>query len=241
MTLPNKEQGLHRIMLTQVDESAQSTRSIEATKRCIRITVIATRILAFLSIVFSTLAFVMVGIIFGFFMMATATFSVLSPLNFSCFCYRDCSRYTKIEKAIGHWSVYLWMFISNMCYAIMFGYSWYIWAELREYYYNDVHNYYFFNVDEYNSMALLDTVFAFTLIITFFLSMLNLYSFSLVYKYGCCFMNEVDRDHSQQSVETAVVMNKEISTIGGGLPVNGLQFIDTTVGSQQPSTYPETQ
>ncbi|WAR31862.1 hypothetical protein MAR_034404, partial [Mya arenaria] len=144
MTLPNKEQGLHRIMLTQ-----------------------------------------------------------------ECF-----------KPAIGHWSVYLWMFISNMCYAIMFGYSWYIWAELREYYYNDVHNYYFFNVDEYNSMALLDTVFAFTLIITFFLSMLNLYSFSLVYKYGCCFMNEVDRDHSQQSVETAVVMNKEISTIGGGLPVN---------------------
>ncbi|XP_052788406.1 uncharacterized protein LOC128223159 [Mya arenaria] len=240
-------------MLSQVAGSAQSTRSAERTKRCIRITAWATRILAFLSIVFCIVAFVTTGgLQFGICMIITAILSVMSPLNFSCCCYSDCSRNTKPEKVIGHCSVYVWMFISNMFYIILFGNSWYFWSTSREIYVDYRDEYYY---DEYSSqyrsnysdsypnhnIALLDTLFAFTLIITFFLSMLNLYSFCLVYIYGCCFMKEVDMYHSEQGVETAVVMNQQITTVGGGLPVNGLMFTNAAVGGQQPFTSPGSQ
>ncbi|WAR31761.1 hypothetical protein MAR_034303 [Mya arenaria] len=125
--------------------------------------------------------------------------------------------------AIGHWGVYLWMFMSNMGYGMMFGYSWYYWMATSHY---------------YKAAQLLDTLFAMSLIITFFLSIFNLYSFCLVYKYGCCFMNEIDKDNSQQGVETAVVMNQQISTIGSGIPVNGVQFTNAAMGAQQPFTSP---
>ncbi|WAR31863.1 hypothetical protein MAR_034405 [Mya arenaria] len=216
-------------MLSQVAGSAQSTRSAERTKRCIRITAWATRILAFLSIVFCIVAFVTTGgLQFGICMIITAIL------------------------VIGHCSVYVWMFISNMFYIILFGNSWYFWSTSREIYVDYRDEYYY---DEYSSqyrsnysdsypnhnIALLDTLFAFTLIITFFLSMLNLYSFCLVYIYGCCFMKEVDMYHSEQGVETAVVMNQQITTVGGGLPVNGLMFTNAAVGGQQPFTSPGSQ
>ncbi|XP_052789496.1 uncharacterized protein LOC128223980 isoform X2 [Mya arenaria] len=232
-------------MPSQVAGSAQSTRSAERTKRCIRITAWATRILALLSIVFCIVAFVTIGeYVFGIFMMVTAILSVMSPLNFNCCCYSDCSRNTKAEKAIGHWGVIVWMFLSNIGYIVMFGYSWYYWMASRDSYYyrgsrydnnyNKNYSYYYPNHD----ISLLDTVFAMSLLITFFLSIFNLYSLCLVYKYGCCFMNEVDKEHSQQSVETVVVMNQQISTIGGGIPVNGVQFTNAAVGAQQPFTNP---
>ncbi|XP_052789546.1 uncharacterized protein LOC128224007 isoform X2 [Mya arenaria] len=211
-------------MHTQVAGSAQSTRSAERTKRCIRITAWATRILALLSIVFCIVAFKSTnGYVFGVFLIVISILSVMSPLNFYCGCNSDCSRYTNAAKAIGHWGVYLWMFMSNMGYGMMFGYSWYYWMATSHY---------------YKAAQLLDTLFAMSLIITFFLSIFNLYSFCLVYKYGCCFMNEIDKDNSQQGVETAVVMNQQISTIGSGIPVNGVQFTNAAMGAQQPFTSP---
>ncbi|XP_052787757.1 uncharacterized protein LOC128222703 [Mya arenaria] len=221
-------------MHTQVAGSAQSTRSPERTKAYILITAWATRILAFLSIAIQIMAFVTVGdIVFGQFLMVTAILSCMSPLNFKCCFYRDCSRNTKTEKAIGHWSVYVWLFMSNIGYVILFGYTWFFWGESKtinhDYdrnssQYPSTHtpnNYYNYNT---NPMPLIDTVFLFTLIITFFLSILNLYSFCLVYKYGFCFMNGIKRDHSDQVVETAVVMNQQLFTIGEGPLRNGLQF-----------------
>ncbi|XP_052788329.1 uncharacterized protein LOC128223114 isoform X1 [Mya arenaria] len=242
-------------MHNQFARSAQSTRSAERTKRCIRITAWATRILALLSIAFCIVAFVAVGdAVYGICMMITAILSVMSPLNFSCCCYSDCSRNIKTEKAIGHCSVHVLMFISNMGYIILFGYSCYFWSASRKNYgaygdnmYYDVHssqyrsNYYYTYPS--NNIALLDTIFAFTLIITFFLSMLNLFSFCLVYKYGCCFTNEVDGDHCQKGVETAVVMNQHIST-NGGLKLTNETFLDqlpfTSYGSQYPQYQPNT-
>ncbi|XP_052789543.1 uncharacterized protein LOC128224005 [Mya arenaria] len=231
-------------MHTQVERSAQYTRTTKRTKRCIRITAWATRILAILSIVYCIVAFVTLGEIeFGILLMVTAILSVMSPLNFNCCCYSDCSRNTKTDKAIGHCGVYVWMFMSNMGYVMMFGYSWYFWIASK---YNNYpidytdYDQYPQRSRSYNSYskdnkALLDAIFAFTLIITFFLSILNLYTFCLVYKYGCCFMNEVYKNCSQQNIETAVVISQHISA-RGGLPVNGVQFTNARVDAQQPFT-----
>ncbi|XP_052790964.1 uncharacterized protein LOC128224910 isoform X3 [Mya arenaria] len=88
-------------MHTHVAGSAQSTRSPERTKAYILITAWATRILAFLSIAIQIMAFVTVGdIVFGQFLMVTAILSCMSPLNFKCCFYRDCSRNTKTEKGL---------------------------------------------------------------------------------------------------------------------------------------------
>ncbi|XP_052788408.1 uncharacterized protein LOC128223160 [Mya arenaria] len=232
-------------MLAQIAGSAQNTRSTIRTKIWIRITSWATRILALLSIVFCIVAFSEVEEpMLGVFLIFTAIISILSPLNFSCCCYSDCSRNTKVEKAIGHCGVYVWMFMSNMCYVIMFGYSWLVREESRKRYYDygddmyyDTHSSQYRSRSSYSNtkdkLPVFDTLFAFTLIITSFLTMCNLYSFCLVYKYGCCFMNKVDRDRSQQRVGMADLINPHISTNGGGLPVNGFPFGNATVDAQQ--------
>ncbi|WAR31860.1 hypothetical protein MAR_034402 [Mya arenaria] len=235
-------------MHTQVAGSVESTRSIERTKRCIRITAWATRILALLSIAFCIVSFAVVGeMVFGLCLMVTAILSVVSTLNFSCCCYSDCSRNTKTEQVMGHCGVYVWMFTSNIGYVIIFGYILLLWGRTggRDYIYKD--DFYYeksspypsdYNSNTNDSMALLYTIFVFSLIDTFFLTMLNLYSVCLVYKYGCCFMHEIDRYHSEQGVETAVVMNQQITTVGGGLPGN---FTNAAVGAQQTYTNPGVQ
>ncbi|WAR31762.1 hypothetical protein MAR_034304 [Mya arenaria] len=48
--------------------------------------------------------------------------------------------------------------------------------------------------------------------------------------YGCCFMDMVDRNHSQQNVEAAVVMNQQISTSGG--QANDSQFTNVPMDAQ---------
>ncbi|XP_052788844.1 uncharacterized protein LOC128223610 [Mya arenaria] len=203
---------------------------------------IATRILAFLSIVNCIVAFAALNeATFGIFMTATAIFSVMSPFTFNCCCYSDCSRNTKTEKAIGHWGVYVWMFMSDMGYVIIFGYSWYVWTVSSYQYHNYDNDIYYDEYSStygsyypnfgYNRAALFDTIFAFSLIITFFLSIFNLFSFCLVYKYGCCFMRKFDRYYSEQGVEMAIVMNQQISTIGGCFPANGLQNAQQTFTS----------
>ncbi|WAR31757.1 hypothetical protein MAR_034299 [Mya arenaria] len=228
-------------MHTQISGRAPGTRSNKQTKGWIRITAWATRILAFLSIVFCILAFVINETAFAIFMIVTAFLSALSPLNFSSCCFFDCSRNTKTEKTIGKLCICMWIFISNMGYVIMFGYSWYFWKSSRysfNYRGSRYDNYYYYSYAYYypeHDHALLDTVFAMSLIITFFLSLVNLYSFCLVYKYGCCFMAEIDRAHSQQGVETAVVMNQQISRMEEGLPVI---FPDDTGGAQETVTSP---
>ncbi|XP_052790664.1 uncharacterized protein LOC128224724 isoform X2 [Mya arenaria] len=170
--------------------------------------------------------------VFGLCLMVTAILSVVSTLNFSCCCYSDCSRNTKTEQVMGYCGVYVWMFMSNIGYIIILGYILLLWEVPRR---NDYFNY---ESNTNESMALLYTIIAFSLIDTFFLSMLNLYSVCLVYKYGCCFMHEIDRYHSEQGVETAVVMNQHITIVERGLPGNGLQFTNATVGAQQTFTNP---
>ncbi|WAR13776.1 hypothetical protein MAR_003881 [Mya arenaria] len=54
----------------------------------------------------------------------------------------------------------------------------------------------------------------------------------LVYKFGCCFMNGVDRECPQQSVNMVVVNHSQLSTIGGGVPANG-SGLTMPIGPQQ--------
>ncbi|WAR13801.1 hypothetical protein MAR_003906 [Mya arenaria] len=116
-------------------------------------------------------------------------------------------------------SVFVWMFFLNGAYIIVFALCWDFW---------------FFEsgAGRYKGMDLLNTVFAFALIINIVLTILNLYSICLVYMYGCCFMNGVDRECSQQSFDMMDAKHSQLSTIGGGVPVNG-SGLTMPIGPQQ--------
>ncbi|XP_052759932.1 uncharacterized protein LOC128202817 [Mya arenaria] len=200
------------------EDAPASARSSSAnrTKLLVNISAWATRTLAFLSIIFAVVAFTMLhNIWFGAVMCATAVFSISSPLNFNACCYSDCSRNTSGEKRCGLVSVFVWMFLTNMVYMILFAYSWVFWLNTSSWSYSE---------------DWLNTVFAFTLIINLCLSIFNLYSMCLVYKFGCCFMNGVDRECPQQSVNMVVVNHSQLSTIGGGVPANVLNKVNSEPG-----------
>ncbi|WAR13779.1 hypothetical protein MAR_003884 [Mya arenaria] len=116
-------------------------------------------------------------------------------------------------------SVFVWMFFLNGAYIIVFALCWDFW---------------FFEsgAGRYKGMNLLNTVFAFALIINIVLTIFNLYSICLVYMYGCCFMDGVDRECSHQSVDMMVVNHPQLSKIGGGVPVNG-SGLTMPIGPQQ--------
>ncbi|XP_052761190.1 uncharacterized protein LOC128203710 [Mya arenaria] len=109
------------------------------------------------------------------------------------------------------------MFLTNMVYMTLFAYSWVFWLNTSSWSYSE---------------DWLNTVFAFTLIINLCLSIFNLYSMCLVYKFGCCFMNGVDRECPQQSVNMMVVNHSQLNTIGGGVPANG-SGLTMPIGPQQ--------
>ncbi|XP_052761164.1 uncharacterized protein LOC128203683 [Mya arenaria] len=203
------------------EDAPASARSSSAnrTKQLVHISAWATRILAFLSIILVVVTFTIQPSLIASVMCVTAVFSILSPLNFNACCYSDCSRNTKFEKRCGLVSVFVWMFFLNGAYIIVFALCWDFW---------------FFEsgAGRYKGMDLLNTVFAFALIINIVLTILNLYSICLVYMYGCCFMNGVDRECSQQSFDMMDAKHSQLSTIGGGVPVNG-SGLTMPIGPQQ--------
>ncbi|XP_052819397.1 uncharacterized protein LOC128245311 [Mya arenaria] len=182
--------------------SAIRSSSAKRTKLLVHISAWATRILALLSIIFAVVSFTMLhDVWFGAVMCVTAAFSILSPLNFNACCYSDCSGNTTFVKRCGLVSVFVWMFLTDMAYMLVFATSWGIWLV------------------SYDVKDLLNTVFAFALIINIVLTFFNLYSICLVYKYGCCFMDGVDRECRQQSVDVMDENNSQLSTKGEGVPV----------------------
>ncbi|XP_052790940.1 uncharacterized protein LOC128224892 isoform X1 [Mya arenaria] len=202
-------------MHTQAAGSAQHQRSTKRTKLLVRFAAWSTRILTLFSFVVFVLALKNIfHPFFGYLMFVTIICSVISPLNCYCCCYSKGAKNT----TSGRYCVYVWLFICNMLYLMMFGYSWFFMTLARKAFSN--------NSDPSNFEAASIII----MIITIFLSILNLYTFCISYKYGCCFMDMVDRNHSQQNVEAAVVMNQQISTSGG--QANDSQFTNVPMDAQ---------
>ncbi|XP_052759934.1 uncharacterized protein LOC128202820 [Mya arenaria] len=189
----------------------KSYRSAASAKQLVQSTAWAIRILTIFSIVFAIVDLTTLeDVFFGVCMCITASLSLFSTLNFNCCCYSDCSRSSICEKRCGLGCVYVWTVFTNMGYISMFAYSIYVWGTYGQD--RRIHKDY--------EPKMLTTLFAFTLMINFTLSIMNLYSMCIVYRYGCCYMNGIDKELQHQSLETAVVINQQLTTIGGPLPEN---------------------
>jgi len=96
----------------------------------------------------------------------------------------------------GRMMMYVWLFLSNIAYVVIFAYTWSDgWLYVQPYVY-------FQGYTHYDAISLRQTLFALLLIYTFTYSILNMYIICLVSKFGCCFVEGLEGEINNRSQNT---------------------------------------
>ena len=82
--------------------------------------------------------------------------------------------------------MYVWLFLSNLAFAMIFAFSWYFGSLFIGSMNNPEDDWYYNHIKR--TEGLRNALFAFLLIYSFTMSILNMYTICLVTKYGCCFL-----------------------------------------------------
>ena len=97
----------------------------------------------------------------------------------------------------GRMMMYVWLFLSNIAYVVIFAYTWSYGLMFIATY-----RYYYDGYDYFDLTRLRHTLLALLLIFTFTYSILNMYIICLVTKFGCCFVEGLEGDINNRSQNT---------------------------------------